>query len=140
MKVYKSRYGQIPSSSHAPVMKAARLEYHKIQKRTPRRQAYVKSQYFKKDKIFINQYWEYLKQKRIGDQVRRTRLYVCAIDLIRHTTCAPDTIYNYENMNVEMHRFYGQTKDGLDFCVQIRGNKRTGRKDFMSVFPVSKPK
>lgn len=33
-----------------------------------------------------------------------------------------------------MHRFYGITKDGHEFCVQIKQNKRTGRKDFISVF------
>jgi hypothetical protein len=135
VKVYKSKFGKLPSSSHADVMRAARYEYHKVQKRTPRREAYVRSGYFSKDKVFINQFWEHLKQKSSGDQVRRARLFVCAIDLIRHSTVAPDTIYNYSDMNVGLHRFYGQTKDGLSFCVQIRENKRTGRKDFMSVFP-----
>ncbi len=38
-------------------------------------------------------------------------------------------------MNVSLHRFYGQTKSGELFCVQIKQDKRTGRKDFMSVFP-----
>ena|SRR5579875_1662321 len=136
MKVYISKYSQIPSSSHAAVFRIARDEYRKIQKRTPRRQAHVKSQYFRKDKVFINQFWEHLVQKRIGDQVRRTRLLVCAIDLIRHTTIAPDTIYKDDNKDIELHRFYGRSKDGLEFCVQIRENKRSKRKDFMSVFPI----
>lgn len=138
MRVYRSKYGQIPTTSHAYVMRIARYEYHKIQKRTPRRQAYVKSQYFKRDKIFINQFWEHLKQKRLGDQVRRAKLFVCAVDLMRHSTYDPDTIYKYEDMNIGLHRFYGQSKDGLSFCVQIRENKRNNRKDFMSVFPVSR--
>lgn len=116
-------------------MRAARYEYHKIQKRAPRREAYVRSAYFRKDKIFINQFWEHLKQKRLGDQVRRARIFVCAIDLIRHSTQAPDTIFDYTDLNRIKHRFYGQTKDGEYFSVQIRENKRTGRKDFMSAFP-----
>ena len=33
-----------------------------------------------------------------------------------------------------LHRFYGVTKDGVYFCVQVKEDKRTGRKDFMSVF------
>lgn len=118
-------------------MKAARYEYHKIQKRTPRRQAHVKSKYFKKDKVFINQFWIHLQQKRIGDQVRRTRLFLCAVDLIRNSTHNPDTLYSRSEQDTALHRFYGKTKDGLEFCVQIRESKRTGRKDFMSVFPAS---
>jgi hypothetical protein len=138
MKVYKSKYDQIPGSSHWEIIKAARYEYHKIQKRTPRRQAYIKSQYFRKDKVFINQFWEHLKQKHPGDQLRRAKLFICAIDLIRHSPHLGDTIYGNDNRNIGLHRFYGKTKDGLQFCVQIRENKRTGRKDFMSVFPAPK--
>lgn len=119
-------------------MRAARHEYHKIQKRTPRRKAYLKSSYFKKDKVFINQFWVHLEQKRSGDQVRRARLFLCAIDLIRKTTEAPSTITSLKTKNSELHRFYGKTKEGTSFCVQIRENKRTGRKDFMSVFPLPK--
>lgn len=140
MKVYKSKYLQISTTSHAYVMRAARYEYHKIQKRTPRRQAYVRSQYFKKDKVFINQFWEHLKQKRLGDQVRRAKLFICAVDLIRYSTYSPDTIYKHEDRDTALHRFYGQTKDGICFSVQIRENKRSGRKDFMSVFPRGKAK
>ncbi len=138
MNVYKTKHGQTPSTSHAAVIRVARYESHKIQKLTPRRQPYVKSKYFKKDKIFVNMFWEHLKQKRLGDQVRRARLYTCAIDLIRHSTSDPDTIYSYSDMSTALHRFYGQTNSGLYYCVQIKENKRTGRKDFMSVFPVDK--
>lgn len=140
MKIYKSKYNQISSGSHAEVFRIARYEYHKIQKRTPRRQPYVKSKYFRNDKVFINQYWDHLKQKRVGDQMRRTRLFICAIDLIRQSVTAPDTIYRKDDQHVELHRFYGKTKDGLEFCVQIRENKRSKRKDFMSVYPVYKTK
>jgi hypothetical protein len=34
-----------------------------------------------------------------------------------------------------LHRFTGCTKDGEVFYVQIRANKKTNRKGFMSVFP-----
>jgi len=140
MKIYKSKYNSLPGTSHATVISLARREYHKIQKRTPRRQAYVKSKYFRKDKVFVNQFWEHLKQKHPGDQLRRAKLFTCAIDLIRHSPHLADTIYKHDNMNIGLHRFYGQTKDGLHFCVQIRENKRTGRKDFVSVFSVPKSK
>ncbi|MCA9342472.1 hypothetical protein KC950_00445 [Candidatus Saccharibacteria bacterium] len=64
MRVHKSKYGKLPGTSHKEVMKAARKEYHAIQKRSPRLQAYIRSAYFKKDKIFINIFWDHVKQKR----------------------------------------------------------------------------
>lgn len=139
-ELYKSKLGKLPGSSHGEVLRLARQEYHSIQKRTPRRQAYVRSHYFKRDKVFVNQFWDHLKQKRGGDQLRRLKLYSCAIDLIRNTSCSPDTIFNRDDMNISLHRFYGITKDGEAFSVQIKQDKRTGRKDFMSVFPANRPK
>lgn len=139
MKVFKSKYGKLSGSSLDELIKLARKEYHSIQKRTPRRIPYVRSRYFTKDKIFINNFWEHLNQKSPKERVRRLKLYPCAIDLIRNSSGAPDTIYTYENMNIGFHRFYGQTKNGEYFCVQMKENKRTGRKDFMSVFPSKKP-
>ena len=135
VSVYLSKYSPTPSTAHAMVIKAARAEYHKIQKLSPRREAYVRSKYFRRDKVFINQFWEHLKQKRPGDVVRRARLFVPAIDLIRNTTISPETIYSQEDKDMELHRFYGTTRSGVDFVVQIRESKRSKRKDFMSVFP-----
>lgn len=136
MEIYQSKYKREVNSSHAQVMKVARYEYHKIQKRTPRRQPYIRSVYFRKDKVFINQFWEHLKQKRFGDQMRRTRFFLCAIDLMRNTKYAPETIFKADDRDIMLHRFYGRSHDGFEFCVQVRESKRTGRKDFMSVFPV----
>lgn len=138
--VYQSKQSKLSGSSHAEVLRKARQEYHMIQKRTPRRQAYVRSSYFKRDKVFVNQFWDHLKQKRAGDQLRRLKLYACAIDLIRNSSQSPDTIFSNEDKNILLHRFYGITKDGESFSVQIKQDKRTDRKDFMSVFPAPKNK
>ncbi|MCA9325603.1 hypothetical protein KDA23_06105 [Candidatus Saccharibacteria bacterium] len=135
MQIFQSSFGKFPSTSHGEVLRLARREFHKIQKRTPRRQAYVRSKYFRKDKIFVNQFWQHLGQKRAGDQVRRLRLYNCAIDLIRNTSISPETIFSKADSNLLLHRFAGKTKDNEPFIVQVKENKRTGRKDFMSVFP-----
>jgi hypothetical protein len=140
MKIYKSKYGKFSGSSLGELIKLARKEYHTIQKRTPRRAPYVRSRYFMKDKIFINNFWEHLNQKSPKERVRRLKYYSCAIDLLRNTEINPDTIFNYTNMNIGLHRFYGQTKSREFFCVQVMENKRTSRKNFMSVFPCKKPK
>ncbi|MDZ7786484.1 MAG: hypothetical protein U5L95_05195 [Candidatus Saccharibacteria bacterium] len=54
MGVYKSKYGQLPGTDLKELTKLARAKYHAIQKRSPRRAPYVRSKYFTKDKIFIN--------------------------------------------------------------------------------------
>lgn len=121
-------------------MKHARRIFHTIQKRTPRRQAYVRSRYFAKDKVFVNQFWDHLKPKPRPDKVRRLKLYTCAIDLIRSTTIPPETRQNPNDAQELLHRFAGETQDGVLFYVQVKEHKRNGRKDFMSVFPAKKVK
>ncbi len=134
-KPYISTCRQLPGSSVEELMKLARREYHTLQKRTPRRQAYIRSKYFTKDKIFVNQFWDHLGQKNRQDKVRRLKLYACAIDLIRNNTSAPETMQNPNNPDESLHRFEGKTADGVAFYVQIKENKKNNRKDFMSAFP-----
>jgi hypothetical protein len=138
MKVFKSKYGTLPGSDLEEVTKLARHEYHLIQKKTPRRVPYVRSKYFTKDKIFINNFWDHLNQKSPKERIRRLKLYPCAIDLLRHSVSTPATVYTNVEPNVALHRFYGQAKDDQLFCVQIKENKRNNRKDFISVFPIRK--
>ncbi len=133
---YSSSFHRLPGSSPDELMKLARKEYHAIQKRTPRRQTYIRSKYFgRRNKIFLNQFWDHLNQKNRRDRVRRLRLYICAIDLIRNSTITPDTTQNPNNPDEELHRFCGKAADGEFYYVQIKENKKNDRKDFMSVFP-----
>lgn len=85
MSVYKSRNKQLAGTSYNELIRIARYEYHLIQKRTPRRVPYIRSQYFTKDKVFINNFWEHLSQKSPKDRVRRLKLYNAAIELLRHS-------------------------------------------------------
>lgn len=137
MKVYISKYNPLPGTSHASVFRSARYEYHKIQKLTPRRQPYVRSRYFSKDKVFVNSFWEHLRQKHPGDQLRRAKLFLCAIDLIRNTKHWPEIVTD-KTSGTQLYRFFGKTNEGQIFCVQIKHNIKTDRKDFMSVFPANK--
>jgi len=132
MNTYKSKYGRLHGTSYPELVRAARREYHLIEKRNPRRLAYVRSKYFKGEKIFLDQFWTHLNQKNLGDKERRIALYVCAIDLMRHTTHAPEVII--EN-KAKFYRFQGKTKEGQVFYVQILENTTSKRKDFISVFP-----
>ena len=46
----------------------------------------------------------------------------------------PDAIASGEDLRMLLYGFYGATKGDSYFCVQVKEDKRTGRKDFMSVF------
>jgi len=135
MKCHRTTNLRTPGTSYSELVRNARRTFHKIQRLTPRRQAYVRSAYFSKDKVFVTLFWDHLKQKHTAEQLRRLKFYDPAIDLLRHTTASPETIFSKDNMDVLLHRFYGETKDGFRFFVQIKEQKRTGRKDFISVFP-----
>lgn len=137
MKVYKSKYTRLPGSSYDEVAPLARKEFQRVKKLT-KRQPYVRSAYFSKDKIFLTLFWEHLAQKHRGEKTARLKLYVCALDLLRHTPHTPQTIFDASNLNIILHRFMGETKDCVLFYVQVKHDKRTGRKDFMSVFPKGK--
>lgn len=138
MKQFKSKATLIPGTSYDEVVAIARKEYKKIVSLT-KRQPYVRSTYFNKDKIFLALFWEHLVQKHRKERCKRLKLYNAAIDLLRNSHCEPDTIFKNEDLSTLLHRFYGITKDGVEFCVQIKQNKRSGRKDFMSVFDKKNP-
>lgn len=133
--MYKTKSNQLSGSSYEELIKKARQEYHKIQSKSPRRLPYIRSAYFAKDKIFVNLFWEHLGQKSPVDRVRRLKLYIVALELIRNCKITPDTVQNPNSKGQMLHRFYGATADGAKFVVQIKENKRTGRKDFVSCFP-----
>lgn len=138
MSVYKSKYGLLAGTDYSEVMQISRREFQAIQRRNPRRQPYIRSKYFNGDKVFINIFWNHLAQKRKGEQMKRAKLLAAAIDLLRNTTTPPQTIFSQANLNEILHRFAGETKDGLPFYVQVKENKKSDRKDFMSVFPKGK--
>jgi hypothetical protein len=134
-KMHKTKAKQFAGTSYVELIKRARHEYHPIQKKTPRRVPYIRSAYFKKDKIFVNNFWDHLNQKSPQDRVRRLKLYACAVELIRNATSTPDSMQNPNNREEILHRFDGLTADGMHFAVQIKENKKTHRKDFISCFP-----
>lgn len=131
--IYHSKYDLLPGSSYDEVVKYARKEFGTIRKLT-KRQPYIRSKYFRGDKIFVTIFWDHLMQKFRKDRMKRLRFYKAAIDLLRNSTMAPDTIFSKSDKDTMLHRFYGKTHEGVEFCVQVKEDKRTNRKDFMSVF------
>ncbi len=133
MSVYQSKHDLLPGSSYDEVVKVARKEFNTIRKIT-KRQPYVRSKYFRGDKVFVTVFWEHIMQKHRGTIFKRLKFYKAAIDVIRNSTASPETHIDTKQDTVYLHRFYGQTRSGIEFCVQIKEDRRSGRKDFMSVF------
>lgn len=134
MKIYKSKAGLISGTSYYEVLRQVRKEQAKIENLT-KRQPYVRSTYFSKDKVFIAAYLTHVMQKGRKSRTSSLKLYNAAIDLLRKSRCEPETLLKADLPRVILYRFYGTTKDKIEYCVQVKQDKRSGRKDFMSVFP-----
>ena len=78
-------------------------------------------------------FWDHIMQKHQKERTRRLKFYSAAIDLLRNSTFESDSIMEATN-KIALHRFYGKTRGGEEFCVQVKHDLRAGRKDFMSVF------
>lgn len=128
----------LAGTSYKEVLSAARMQYHLIEKRNPRRLPYVRSAYFMSDKVFLNIFWDHLKQKHPSDQVRRLRLYRCAIDALQYATTEVEAYAPSTDTSVILYRLHAVTKEGVQFCVQVKFNKDSGRKDMMSAFEFSR--
>jgi hypothetical protein len=126
----------IPGKSYAQVNKIARSLFHDLERRT-KRKPYIRSKYFKKQKVFLSFFWEHLGDKTLNDKTRRLKLFECCLDLIKNSPFEPTTKVKDSHSTEILYRFYGSTKGGELFAVQIKKNKK-GRLELMSVFPWEK--
>ena len=134
MNAYKTNKKKISGSSYKEVNKAAERIFKIIKSRT-KRTPYIRSKYFKGQKIFLNIFWRHLLDKRENDRLRRLKFFDCAMDLIRNTTYEPTTKENPNKRSEVLHRFAGITSNNEIFYVQIKEDKASGRKDLLSMFP-----
>jgi hypothetical protein len=134
MEYYKVKSDPIPGKHTAEVAKIARQAYKQASKST-RRQPYVRCKYFNNQKVFISSFWEHLNQKSLLDRRRRLKLLPCAIELMRDANLKPMTQQNPADSRAVVHRFFGETKSGVRFCVQVSETKLSKKRYFMSVFP-----
>lgn len=68
--------------------------------------------------------------------MRRLKCFPAALELIEKTRITPISKDNPNQRDEILHRFYGRTKEGDAFMVQIKEFKRTGQKYLISVFPI----
>lgn len=129
---YQCKQELIKGDNYAEIVKKARRIYHILSRQT-RRDPFVRSPYFNKEKVFLNSFWNHLNTKRQKDRKRRLVFYGCAIELIVENRTQPDT--PFKSKNERLFRFKGVSADEHQFTVQIREELSTGKKYFTSVFP-----
>jgi len=134
MKVHQVRTPVYAGTDYGEVYPPARRLYNQIKART-KRQPYVRSSYFGKDKVFIELFWVHLSQKNRKERNRRIKFYGCGIELLRSTRQQPITKPNPNKPRELLHRFAGVTPGKELFYIQVKENKRTQRKDMLSIFP-----
>ena len=135
MKAYKTKVAKLKGTDFHEVRKKAFALYTQIKRRSKRR-PYIRSTYFKKDKIFLALFWQHLFDKqKWQDRMRRLKYFEASIELIRHSKFEPKSKDNPNKADEILHRFTGITKENEVFYVQIKENKRNGQKHLISIFP-----
>ncbi len=138
MRVYQTKSKKLSGTEFKEVHKKA-FDLFKEIKRKSKRRPYVRSAYFKKEKVFISLFWQHLYEKKhYMDQVRRMRFFHCGIELVRFSRFEPESKENPNKRSEILHRFAGETNDKELFFIQIKEDKRSGEKFLISVFPLGK--
>ncbi len=128
MEYYKVKSNPLSGTSYREVYKQAH-EFYKLIKQKTKRRPYIRSRYFRKEKIFFTYFWEHLQQKRYPDRIRRLKLFTCAIELIENSLKKPEV----SNSKKEIYyRFFGICPNKQKFVVQI---KSQSHKQLISIFP-----
>ncbi|MFH1896297.1 MAG: hypothetical protein ABH814_02375 [bacterium] len=133
MKAYQTKSAKLAGSAYKEVHKKAIAEFNKIKVKTKRR-PYVRSAYFNGDKVFFTYFWQHLSHKPRRMRVQRLKYFPCAIELIEKSKQDPEIKSHPKNSSEFLYRFIGKTKGSAVFFVQIKQNKRTGKKHLMSFF------
>lgn len=119
--------------SFKDMYKKAMIVFKPIKKRT-KRQPYVRSAYFNKEKVFFTFFWKHLFDYPHRIRIDRLEYFAAAIDLIKNSRNSPISKENPNNREEILHRFAGLTREKELFFVQVKENKRTGKKFLMSAF------
>lgn len=135
MIAYKTKSKELAGTNLGEVYKNAWKLYHEIEKKT-RRKPYIRSAYFKKEKVFFDYFWTHLTQKGPKERFKRLKLFRPSLAVIQSSRNKPVIKSNPNNKNELLYRFAGQTREGKLFIVQIKENLKNRRKYLMSCFPV----
>jgi hypothetical protein len=132
MNSYQTKSKKIAGTNLTEVYKNSEKLFKNIARKTKRR-PYVRSAYFKKEKIFFDYFWNHLRQKVPKERFRRLKFFEASVELIINSRNKP-TIEPSLKKNEILYRFSGITAEKKPFYVQIKEDRRK-RKYFMSCFP-----
>jgi hypothetical protein len=138
MKVYQTKAKKLSGSRYSEVYPLA-LSLFKVIKRKSKRRSYLRSGYFNREKIFLDLFWQHIHDKNLHDKVRRLKYYGCALELLKNSKFEPISKENPNRRSEILHRFAGMTPEKDLFFVQIKEDKKTNEKFFISVFPEDLP-
>ncbi len=128
---YQTRTKTLSGTSYGEVSKKAFAVFDDIKRQT-KRQPYIRSAYFKKEKVFIRLFREHLFQKSPKERMARLRYFSATVELIHESRNAP-TIRENPNKKETLYRFAGLTAEKELFFVQVKEDRR-GNKYLMSCF------
>ncbi len=131
---YQTKSNKLSGNSYGEIRNNAFFVFNRIKKKTKRR-PYVRAPYFNKEKIFFDYFWKHLFQKSPKERCVRLRYFKAAIEVIEKSKNDPISTENPHKKGEILHRFAGFTKNKELFYVQIKQDKRSGAKYFMSCFP-----
>ena len=135
-KAYRTKSKKLTGSNYGEVHKKAFSIFIQIKKKSKRR-VYIRSAYFKNDKIFLSLFWHHLADKfSHKEKLRRIKFYPCALELIRGSTFNPESKENVDRKSELLHRFTGITSEDEIFFVQIKEDKKNDQKYLISIFPL----
>jgi hypothetical protein len=115
-------------------MPQARKAFRALQKQTKRR-PHIRSAYFKKDKLFFDFFWQHMQSKSVPDRARRLKYVPCALEILRQSRHDPITYVDKYQPGIIKHEFIGKATDGIIFSVIIQQDRKTGKKQLLSIYP-----
>jgi len=131
---YSTKKKKLPGTSYGEVRKQAEVIFKQIKSKTKRR-PYIRSAYFNKQKIFFDYFWVHLNQRGPKERFNRLKYFETALEVIKNSRNQPISKQNPNKGSEILHRFAGLTKNKELFYAQIKEDKKSGRKYFMSCFP-----
>ncbi len=136
MNIFYTKIPKLKGTDYHEVCKRAHRFYNEINRST-RRKPYVRSAYFDKSKIFLELFWHHLfEKKNRGDRIRRLKFLPCAIELIKKSYIDPTSKENVDKPKEILHRFKGMSLEKDLFFVQVKEEKKSGKKWLISIFPL----
>lgn len=135
MNYYQTKASLLAGSNYKEIHRNYEKYFRALQSKS-KRQPYVRSAYFLKQKIFLNLFWLHIFDKTHNVRAIRLKYLPSAIEVLESSRNDPVTIQNVEAKAELFHRFYGLTREKQKFVVQVKQIKRTGKLYLMSVYPV----